>query len=93
MATGTLGLNAVGPLTTILEEFAALGGLAVLSQHLPMLLCASASPSLLTFDNSITMKATSGHSQPMATASTTNQGKLFMRIIIIIDYALNYAVI
>jgi len=74
MATGTLGLNAVGPLTTILEEFAALGGLAVLSQHLPMLLCASASPSLLTFDNSITMKATSGHSQPMATASTTNQG-------------------
>ena len=29
------------PLTTLLDEFAALGGLAVLSKHLPMLLCAS----------------------------------------------------
>lgn len=74
--TRTLDVNAVRSLTTILEEFAALGGLAVLSQHLPMLLCASASPSLLTFDNGLPMKATGGHAQPMATASTTNQSMI-----------------
>ena len=63
------------PLTTLLEEFAALGGLAVLSKHLPMLLCAStSSASSVAFDSltlSVKGSGSSGaqlSSQPMANA-------------------------
>ena len=59
----------IPPLTTLLEEFAALGGLAVLSQHLPMLLCASTCPTAVTFDH----PSTSAKSSSQPTPGTSNQ--------------------
>ena len=48
-------LDSAQPLTTLLEEFGALGGLAVLSKHLPMLLCASTSTTSSVAFESVTL--------------------------------------
>ena len=63
------------PLTTVLDEFASLGGLAVLSKMLPMLLCAS-SGTTLPLDG-ISLPAKSGpsglqSSHPIPTSSSVN---------------------
>ena len=63
------------PLPTLLEEFASLGGLAVLSQHLPMLLCASASPPL---ENSLTVKG-SQFIHAVSAPGNSSQGICFDR--------------
>ena len=67
------------PLTTLLEEFAALGGLAVLSKHLPMLLCASTSTTSSVAFESVTLSVKGANasgiqvsSQPMATPGPSN---------------------
>lgn len=52
----------IQPLTTLLEEFADLGGLAVLSQHLPMLLCASTSTTSSVAFESVTLSLKGGNS-------------------------------
>jgi len=51
----------VNPLSTLLEEFAALGGLAVLSKHLPMLLSTSAGSSAV-FEGSLKSSSASASS-------------------------------
>ena len=74
-----LELDLAQPLTTLLEEFAALGGLAVLSKHLPMLLCASTSTTSSVAFESVTLSVKGANasgiqvsSQPMATPGPSN---------------------
>ena len=57
----TLSGADVNPLSTLLEEFAALGGLAVLSKHLPMLLSTSAGSSAV-FEGSLKSSSASASS-------------------------------
>jgi hypothetical protein len=67
----------VQPLTTLLEEFAALGGLAVLSKHLPMLLCASTSTTSSVAFESVTLSVKGGNgsgAQVSSQPSMTNPG-------------------
>ncbi|KAI9556663.1 hypothetical protein GHT06_016453 [Daphnia sinensis] len=67
----------IQPLTTLLEEFADLGGLAVLSQHLPMLLCASTSTTSSVAFESVTLSLKGGNSsgaQMSSQPSMTNPG-------------------
>ena len=53
-------LDSAQPLTTLLEEFAALGSLAVLSKHLPMLLCTSTTSSVAFESVTLSVKRANG---------------------------------
>ena len=72
VSEGSEAAPAVGePLTTLLDEFAALGGLAVLSKHLPMLLCASSTSVALDTAGLLASKPAGPVPQAHAMTSTT----------------------